>query len=53
MMLRKKACRPFDMDRDGFVIGEGGGAVIIETESHALARGAKIYATLAGYANHK
>lgn len=47
----EKACRPFDMDRDGFVIGEGGGAVIIETESHALARGAKIYATLAGYAN--
>ncbi|MDO4269330.1 MAG: beta-ketoacyl-ACP synthase II [Eubacteriales bacterium] len=45
------ACRPFDLNRDGFVIGEGGGAVLIETEAHALARGAEIYAVLAGYAN--
>ena len=45
------ACRPFDLDRDGFVIGEGGGALLIETEEHALARGAKIHAVLAGYAN--
>ena len=37
--------------RDGFVIGEGGGALLIETEEHALARGAKIHAVLAGYAN--
>ena len=46
-----QACRPFDRDRDGFVIGEGGGALLIETEEHALARGAKIHAVLAGYAN--
>ena len=45
------ACCPFDIKRDGFVMGEGGGAMIIETEEHALARGAKIYAVLAGYAN--
>lgn len=45
------ACRPFDLDRDGFVIGEGGGALIIETEEHALARDADIYAVLAGWAN--
>jgi 3-oxoacyl-[acyl-carrier-protein] synthase II len=42
--------RPFDVDRDGFVIGEGGSAVILETERHALARNAKIEAELAGCA---
>ena len=45
------ASRPFDRDRDGFVIGEGGGALIIETEEHAKARGAEILAELAGFSN--
>ncbi len=47
-----ESCRPFDANRDGFVIGEGGGAVILETEEHAKARGAKIYAELIGWANN-
>lgn len=46
------ACRPFDMSRNGFVIGEGGGAIVLETESHAKMRGAEIYAELAGWANN-
>ena len=48
----KGACRPFDADRDGFVIGEGAGALIIETEEHAKARGAHIYGVLAGCGNN-
>jgi 3-oxoacyl-[acyl-carrier-protein] synthase II len=43
-----RASRPWDVDRDGFVLGEGGAVLVIESEAHAAARGARVYADVAG-----